>query len=194
MTYIGFMWVSCHFQAIFHLESWCLQAFWPVSKACGTRFLRQQQDPNVSMGRYTFGRLHLLLRGSPRFEADAVAPHASLAPLIHKHFKIQARNGALKWIQRALKRLETVVVLDLAPIFAISRGTGHGGPSDLPLRGSVGDCGPLRGAAAMASRDRQWQRPLCLHPFEQRALEPGAARALARQPRAPGAKTLMKIE
>ena len=24
---------------------------------------RQQQDPNVAMGRYTFGRLHLLLRG-----------------------------------------------------------------------------------------------------------------------------------
>ncbi len=114
--------------------------------------LRQQQDPNVAMGRYTFGRLHLLLRGrtvepiatllqfamthrkdsdshlesrtpwkaiedhefilqflvdlpgiqlnvvfflsdvtgSPRYEMDAVAPHASVAPLVHKHFEIQA--------------------------------------------------------------------------------------------------------
>eukprot|EP00435_Cladocopium_sp_Y103_P052072 s69_g16.t1 len=55
--------------------------------------LWQQQDPNVAMGRYTFGRLHLLLRGSPRYEMDAVAPHASLAPLVHKHFEIQDLAG-----------------------------------------------------------------------------------------------------
>ena len=67
-------------------------------------FVRQQHDPNVSMGRYTFGRLHLLLRGSPRFEADAVAPHASLAPLIHKHFEIQEGKAKLFMSGRGSKR------------------------------------------------------------------------------------------
>lgn len=43
-------------------------------------------DSNIAMGRYTFGRLHCLLRGSPTFEPLAVAVHSALAPLVHAYF------------------------------------------------------------------------------------------------------------
>ena len=138
---------------------WNWRRCWGISFAWGG-MLRQQQDPNVAMGRYTYGRLHLLLRGrtswtrgktllpgmprlmtvrlgesfrtpwkkhewheyhefilqffkgplegdslkscifsltgSPRYEMDAVAPHASVAPLVHKHFEIQAWKNSTK--------------------------------------------------------------------------------------------------
>lgn len=44
------------------------------------------KDPNISMGRFTFGRLHTLLRGSPEFETYATAMHAVWAPLVHRFF------------------------------------------------------------------------------------------------------------
>ncbi|CAK9015113.1 unnamed protein product [Durusdinium trenchii] len=65
----------------------------PPRRAAEVGLWQQQQDPNVSMGRYTYGRLHLLLRGSPQYEMDAVSPHASVAPLVHKHFEIQDMAG-----------------------------------------------------------------------------------------------------
>eukprot|EP00405_Crypthecodinium_cohnii_P036704 CAMPEP_0206545916 /NCGR_PEP_ID=MMETSP0325_2-20121206/12407_1 /ASSEMBLY_ACC=CAM_ASM_000347 /TAXON_ID=2866 /ORGANISM="Crypthecodinium cohnii, Strain Seligo" /LENGTH=452 /DNA_ID=CAMNT_0054044965 /DNA_START=97 /DNA_END=1455 /DNA_ORIENTATION=+ len=53
----------------------------------------QQMDPNVGMGRYTFGRLHCLLRGSPEFEPTAVAAHAAVAPLVYSYFKTATKGN-----------------------------------------------------------------------------------------------------
>lgn len=47
----------------------------------------QSCDANIQMGRYTFGRLHCLLRGSPTFEPLALATHTALAPLVHTYFR-----------------------------------------------------------------------------------------------------------
>jgi len=53
-----------------------------------------QKDPNVAMGRYTFGRLHCLLRGSPELEPLATSVHAAVAPLVHAFFReAQAQGG-----------------------------------------------------------------------------------------------------
>jgi len=46
----------------------------------------QSHDSNIAMGRYTFGRLHCLLRGSPTFEPLAAAVHSAMAPLVHAYF------------------------------------------------------------------------------------------------------------
>jgi len=61
----------------------------------------QQNDPNISMGRYTVGRLHLLFRGSPEFEPAAVAAHAALSPLVHTHFKEPQEAGGQVFLSEA---------------------------------------------------------------------------------------------
>lgn len=45
------------------------------------------RDPNVSMGRYTFGRLHCVLRGSPALELHCSSVHSAVAPLVHEAFR-----------------------------------------------------------------------------------------------------------
>lgn len=60
-----------------------------------------QRDPNVAMGRYTFGRLHCLLRGSPELEAPAVAAHAAVAPLVHAFFRSANAEGSRIFLSEA---------------------------------------------------------------------------------------------
>eukprot|EP00928_Gymnodinium_smaydae_P040770 TRINITY_DN2761_c0_g2_i1.p3 TRINITY_DN2761_c0_g2~~TRINITY_DN2761_c0_g2_i1.p3 ORF type:complete len:227 (+),score=46.37 TRINITY_DN2761_c0_g2_i1:1807-2487(+) len=61
----------------------------------------QQRDANVAMGRYTFGRLHCLLRGSGAFEPAAVAAHAAVAPLVHAFFRPHTAEGASVFLSEA---------------------------------------------------------------------------------------------
>mmetsp|Transcript_92996 Transcript_92996/g.250978 ORF Transcript_92996/g.250978 Transcript_92996/m.250978 type:complete len:450 (+) Transcript_92996:68-1417(+) len=60
-----------------------------------------QRDPNVGMGRYTFGRLHCLLRGSPELEPHAMAVHAALAPLVHSFFRKEEAAGRRVFLSEA---------------------------------------------------------------------------------------------
>eukprot|EP00931_Biecheleriopsis_adriatica_P064244 TRINITY_DN39055_c0_g1_i1.p1 TRINITY_DN39055_c0_g1~~TRINITY_DN39055_c0_g1_i1.p1 ORF type:complete len:509 (-),score=96.62 TRINITY_DN39055_c0_g1_i1:36-1562(-) len=73
----------------------------PSRRAAEIGMWMEQHDPNILMGRFTFGRLHVLLRGSPIFEPEAVAPHASLAPLVHGHFKEEQRAGKRIFLSEA---------------------------------------------------------------------------------------------
>merc|ERR1719343_374298 len=61
----------------------------------------QQRDPNIAMGRYTFGRLHCLLRGSPEFEPHAVAMHSAVAPLVHSFFREEQAAGRKVFLSEA---------------------------------------------------------------------------------------------
>lgn len=78
-----------------------------LGQGAGTRRAGQvgqwilQRDPNIAMGRYTFGRLHCLLRGSPVFEPDVVAPHSVLAPLVHSFFRTAEANGQRVFLSEA---------------------------------------------------------------------------------------------
>mmetsp|Transcript_12899 Transcript_12899/g.29194 ORF Transcript_12899/g.29194 Transcript_12899/m.29194 type:complete len:467 (-) Transcript_12899:32-1432(-) len=58
-----------------------------------TRWLLAQ-DPNIQYGRYTFGRSHQLLRGSPVMEPIGVAVHAAVAPLVNAYFAEAVTEGA----------------------------------------------------------------------------------------------------
>lgn len=60
-----------------------------------------QHDPNIAMGRYTFGRLHCLLRGSPELEPQAVAVHAAIAPIVHAYFKDEELAGGRVFLSEA---------------------------------------------------------------------------------------------
>jgi len=60
-----------------------------------------QRDPNIAMGRYTFGRLHCLLRGSPEFEPRVVALHSAVAPLVHTFFREEEAAGARVFLSEA---------------------------------------------------------------------------------------------
>jgi len=59
------------------------------------------RDPNVAMGRYTFGRLHCLLRGSPLFGPRAVAAHVAVAPLVHCYFQESVAKGEHVFLSEA---------------------------------------------------------------------------------------------
>mmetsp|Transcript_73596 Transcript_73596/g.204517 ORF Transcript_73596/g.204517 Transcript_73596/m.204517 type:complete len:455 (-) Transcript_73596:88-1452(-) len=78
-----------------------------LGKGAGTRRAAEvgqwmlQRDPNIAMGRYTFGRLHCLLRGSPIFEQHAVAAHAAVAPLVHAFFGEQVSAGDRVFLSEA---------------------------------------------------------------------------------------------
>lgn len=61
----------------------------------------KQKDSNVQMGRYTFGRLHCLIRGSPEFEPYGVAMHSSLAPLVHSFFQSEEAKGGRVFLSEA---------------------------------------------------------------------------------------------
>eukprot|EP00933_Yihiella_yeosuensis_P048035 TRINITY_DN4403_c4_g1_i1.p1 TRINITY_DN4403_c4_g1~~TRINITY_DN4403_c4_g1_i1.p1 ORF type:complete len:488 (+),score=88.35 TRINITY_DN4403_c4_g1_i1:88-1551(+) len=65
----------------------------PPRRAAEVGMRMQQFDPNVAMGRYTYGRLHILLRGSPTYEPPAVAVHSALAPLVYHHFRDALASG-----------------------------------------------------------------------------------------------------
>jgi len=60
-----------------------------------------QRDPNIAMGRYTFGRLHCLLRGSPELGPEAVSAHAALAPLVHTFFRTPEAHGSRVFLSEA---------------------------------------------------------------------------------------------
>jgi len=112
----------------------------PPRRAAEVGLWQQQQDPNVAMGRYTYGRLHLLLRGSPRYEMDAVAPHASVAPLVHKHFEIQDMAGNSIFLSEA----QLVVADPCAEIqqWHVDSATGRGLSIFIPLQDIALDRGP----------------------------------------------------
>eukprot|EP00927_Polykrikos_kofoidii_P057825 TRINITY_DN52022_c0_g1_i1.p1 TRINITY_DN52022_c0_g1~~TRINITY_DN52022_c0_g1_i1.p1 ORF type:complete len:500 (+),score=73.71 TRINITY_DN52022_c0_g1_i1:57-1502(+) len=60
-----------------------------------------QKDPNIAMGRYTFGRLHCLLRGSPFLEARATSVHSAVAPLVHAFFRSDVAKGGRVFLSEA---------------------------------------------------------------------------------------------
>eukprot|EP00929_Paragymnodinium_shiwhaense_P045301 TRINITY_DN23164_c0_g1_i1.p1 TRINITY_DN23164_c0_g1~~TRINITY_DN23164_c0_g1_i1.p1 ORF type:complete len:322 (-),score=32.87 TRINITY_DN23164_c0_g1_i1:218-1183(-) len=60
-----------------------------------------QKDPNIAMGRYTFGRLHCLLRGSPVFEPFALSIHAAVAPAVHTFFGQAVASGGRVFLSEA---------------------------------------------------------------------------------------------
>jgi len=61
----------------------------------------QTVDPNIALGRYTFGRLHCLLRGSPEFEPRAVAAHCAVAPLVSSFFRRFDAEGERVFLSEA---------------------------------------------------------------------------------------------
>jgi len=65
-----------------------------------TRWLLAQ-DPNIQFGRYTIGRCHQLLRGSPRVEPFGVSVHAAVAPLVHAYFAEAEAEGASAYLSEA---------------------------------------------------------------------------------------------
>ncbi|CAE7612910.1 unnamed protein product [Symbiodinium natans] len=92
------------------------------------------------MGRYTFGRLHLLLRGSPEYEPAAVSPHASLAPLVYKHFELQDIAGRRVFLSEA----QLVIADPFAETqqWHMDAATGRGLSVFLPLSHVAPDRGP----------------------------------------------------
>ncbi|CAE7449355.1 unnamed protein product [Symbiodinium sp. CCMP2592] len=114
--------------------------FAPPRRAAEVGLWVQQHDPNVSMGRYTFGRLHLLLRGSPEYEPAAVSPHASLAPLVHKHFEIQDMAGRRVFLSEA----QLVIADPFAEVqqWHMDAASGRGLSVFLPLQNVAADRGP----------------------------------------------------
>lgn len=100
-----------------------------------------QKDPNVAMGRYTFGRLHCLLRGSPDFEPQAAAVHAAVAPLVHAFFREAEAQGSRVFLSEA----QLIVADPIADAQSWHLDAAAGGPAlsvFLPLAPVSQDRGP----------------------------------------------------
>uniref|UniRef100_A0A7S1MK30 Uncharacterized protein n=1 Tax=Alexandrium catenella TaxID=2925 RepID=A0A7S1MK30_ALECA len=113
-----------------------------------------QKDPSVAMGRYTFGRLHCLLRGSPDFEPRAVAAHAAVAPLMHAFFRDAEAQGSRVFLSEA----QLIVADPIADAQSWHLDAAAGGPAlsvFLPLAAVPQDRGPqelLPGSHALHER------------------------------------------